>query len=171
MSVQRFISLISGKLAEIVPNQTSAGAGDSGKLVALNSAGDVDVTMMPPGIGANTFTGIASAAISAGMLVNIYNNAGTMNIRPADSTAVGSMAHGYATAAITSGATGTVNLGAGAINGLSGLTIGSDYYLGAVGAVVTTPPATAGNVVQYVGIATSVTELDFQPSQSPVTVA
>lgn len=171
MAIQRFLALISGKLSQVAANDTSAGAGDAGKLVALNNAGSVDITMMPPGIGANTVTAVASAAISAGMLVNVYSDAGTLKLRPADSTSTGSKADGYATAAIAASASGTVNLGPGKITGLSGLTIGSDYYLGTVGAAVDTPPSTAGNVVQYVGKATSATELDFQPSTMPVTVA
>lgn len=171
MSVQRFLALISGKISEVVPLTVSAGAGSSGSLVALNGAGAVDISMMPAGIGGNTFTGPASAAISAGMLVNIYSNAGVMSIRPADSSATGSKADGYATEAISSGSTGTVNLGPGAITGLSGLTVGSDYYLGTVGVATVTPPATAGNVVQYVGKAVSATALDFQPAPMPVTVA
>lgn len=171
MSVQRFLALIAGKLSELVPATSSAGAGSAGQIVALNAAGAVDITMMPSGIGANTFTGPATAAISAGMLINLYSNAGVVSIRPADSTAAGSKADGYATSAIASGANGTVNLGPGAITGLSGLTAGSDYYLSTVGGISDTPPSAAGNVVQYVGKATSATELDFQPSTMPVTVA
>lgn len=152
------------------PVSTSAGSGSAGILVKLNSAGAVDATMMPAGVGANAVTATASATITAGQLVNIYNNAGALGVRPADNTSAGSEANGYATAGITSGASGSVNLGPGSVTGLTSLTVGSRYYLGTVGAITTTAPSTTGNVVQSVGIATSTTALDFQPL-APVTLA
>lgn len=152
------------------PIATSAGAGSAGTIPKLNSAGAIDATMMPSGVGANSVSATASATITAGQLVNIYNNAGALAVRPADNTAAGSEANGYATAGITSGASGSVNLGPGSVTGLTGLTLGSRYYLGTVGAITTTAPSTTNNVVQAVGIATSTTALDFQPAP-PVTLA
>jgi hypothetical protein len=47
MSVARFIALIAGKLAEVVPATSSAGATSAGQIVALNASGLVDPTMLP----------------------------------------------------------------------------------------------------------------------------
>lgn len=171
MPTQRFLSLVSGIQTMIVPNIVSAGSSDSGKVVALNASGSIDMTMMPSGIGANTASATASATITASMLVNIYNNAGVLAVRPADSTAVGSECNGYCPAGITSATSGTVYLGAGIVAGLTGLTIGSSYYLGTIGAATLTSPSTAGNIVQFVGKAISATTLELTPSGTPVTVA
>jgi hypothetical protein len=170
MSTNRYVNLVNGVLTQQVPNTSSAGAGDAGKLIALNAAGALDATMLPSGVGATAVTATASAAISAGMLINLWSNAGVLSVRPADSTAAGSPADGYATAAIANGATGTVNLGQGIITGLTGLTLGAEYFLGTVGALVAVAPSAAGNVVQRVGRAVSATSLDFQ-AYAPVTVA
>lgn len=47
MSVTRFITLVSGKFAEVVPATASAGAATGGQVVALNASGLVDNTMLP----------------------------------------------------------------------------------------------------------------------------
>lgn len=169
MSTQRVLTRSGANTVELVPNIASAGAGDSGKLVALNSAGNVDATMMPPGVGANTQTVTAVGAITAGQLVNVYSNAGVISMRPADaSTAL--QAHGYAPSSVSSAATGSVILGPAEIPGLTGLTVGAAYVLGTAGAPTVTVPTTAGQIVQPVGIAISTTSLNFNPG-TPITIA
>jgi hypothetical protein len=170
MAVNRYLNIVGGVTTQVLPAVTSAGVPTAGQLIATNGAGVLDATMLPSGVGANAYTATASAAISSGMLINIYGNAGVLSARPADSTSTGSEANGYAPSAISNGATGTVNLGDGIVNGLSGLTIGSAYYLGTIGAATLTVPATAGNIVQSVGKALSVTSLDFR-ALTPITVA
>ena len=102
--------------------------------------------------------------------VNVYNNAGVANVRKADATAEGKEANGFVIAAFGSGVNATVFF-EGRITGLSGLTIGTRYYLATTaGTVSSTAPSTAGNVVQYIGTAMAATELDFEPSE-PITVA
>ena len=87
---------------------TSAGAGDSGKVVALDAAGKIDATMMPVGVAADTATIAASEALAAGDLVNIYNNAGTANVRKADGSTSGKDAHGFVISAVLSLGNATV---------------------------------------------------------------
>lgn len=169
MSTQRIVVRSGAALVELVPNIVSAGAGDSGKVVALNSAGNVDATMMPPGVGANTQTVTAVGAITAGMLVNVYSNAGVISMRPADaSTAL--YANGWAPASVAGAATGSVILGPSEITGLTGLTVGAAYVLGTAGAPTVTVPTTAGQIVQPVGFAVSTTSLNFAPG-TPITIA
>ena len=171
MAGNKYLYNNAGQPTEKAALQVSAGAGSAGSVVALNSAGQIDSTMLATSSGLISVTVTASAAISAGQLVNVYNNAGAINVRPADNTTAGSEANGYAPSAISSGASGTVNLGEGLITGLSGLTVGSAYYLGTAGGQTTTAPTTAGNLVQYVGKAISGTSLYFQPSTFTVVVA
>jgi hypothetical protein len=55
----------------------------------------------------------------------------------------------------------------GKIDGLSGLTVGSEYFLGINGTYSLTPPVGGGSYLAMVGQAISATKLDVQP-QSPV---
>jgi hypothetical protein len=162
----------SGVLDSTIVNSTvtSAGAGDAGKLPALDGSGHIDVTVLPTGVGPETKTILASEALTAGNLVNIYNNAGTANCRKADASAAsaGKIAHGFVLANVSNGANATVYL-AGINNQLSGMTVG-DEYLSTAGAVVSTPATTSGYTSQKVGVAISATELAFQPT-APIILA
>lgn len=169
MATQRFISLVNGIQTEIVPATSSAGSATAGQIIALNASGQLDSTMLPGGLGLDTVACVTSAAISAGQIINLYNNAGTLTARPADSTAVGSEANAYATSAVASGVTGTFFL-SGNITGLSSLTPGTTYFLSTVGALTATPPSAAGNVVQIVGKSLSATSLAFAPQSVTVLV-
>jgi hypothetical protein len=162
MPTSRFITLVNGIQSEVVPATASAGAATAGQIIALNGAGQIDSTMMPAGLGLDTTTAITSAAISAGQMVNLYNNAGVLTARPADCTTTGSEANAFALSAFASGATGTFYL-AGNVTGLSALTPGTIYFLSTVGAITTTPTSTAGNIVQIVGKSLSATSLAFAP--------
>lgn len=150
---------------ELSPNQSSAGAGDAGKLVALNSAGQVDSTMMPPGVGGASLTVATSENLAAGALVNLYNNAGTLTARNANATDATKPANGFVTAAVTSPANATVFFEGQMDNAASGLTVGAAVFLSAstAGGATSTAPSAAGNLVQQVGWAMSATEFVFQP--------
>lgn len=168
---QKPLQLVSGVITQVEASTTSAGAGDAGKLVALNGSGKVDNTMLPT---AASFTAVASEAIAAGALVNLYSNAGTINIRNADASGgVAKKADGFAPAAIASGATGEVDFDNSVISGLSSLTVGATYYLSGTtpGAITDTPPSTSAYIVQRIGKAKSATELVFDASSEPVVLA
>lgn len=159
MAVQKPLQIDgSGNIAEVAAVESSAGAGDEGKIVALNASGQIDPTMLP---GSGAFTATASEAIAAGAIINLWNSTGALKVRNADNSAVGKRAHGFASAAIASGASGTVNVGDGVINGLSSLTIGTQYFLGAAGAPTATVPTGTGTIIQGVGVATSATAIEF----------
>jgi hypothetical protein len=53
MAGNKYLKMSGGRIQEEAAAQTSAGAGDAGKIVGLNSSGVIDPTMMPPGVGAN----------------------------------------------------------------------------------------------------------------------
>lgn len=146
---------------------SSAGAGDSGKVVALDSSGKIDNTMMPVGVGADTKTFLASETLAAGDLVNIHDVSGTAKVRKADASGgVAKMADGFVLAGFASGATATVYFD-GTITGLSGLVGGTNYFLSgaAAGTPTATAPSTATWNCQFVGKGLSTTELSFQPSE------
>lgn len=140
----------------------SAGAGDAGKIPALDSSGRLDSSTMPAGVGQNTSTIPASEALSAGDMVNIYDNAGVANVRKADNSNA-RRAHGFVLAPVAAAANATVYGPGDLITGLSGLTIGAEYLLGTAGAVSTAVPTATGAIVQSIGVAESDSAVRFSP--------
>lgn len=177
MAAKKYLSLVSGVITEIQATASSAGAGDDGKLVALNasgvlaanivnsvqssagagdaakvvaldSAGKIDSTMMPTGVGADTKTFVASETLAAGDLVNIWDDSGTPKARKADASGgVAKRAVGFVLAGFASAATATVYF-EGTITGLSGLTGGTALFLS--GSAAGTPTATAPSTSAYI---------------------
>lgn len=154
------IQLVNGKLTEVEGTVVSVGAGDAGNIPALDSNGKLDVSVLPTGVGPNVKVILASENIGAGKYVNIYDNAGTPNVRLADNSN-SREAHGFVKDAVTSGNNATVYF-EGTNDDLSGLTIGSRQFLGTAGGVTATPPTFAGGaqISQLVGTAISATEID-----------
>jgi hypothetical protein len=166
----KYIKNNSGQLAEVEATTTSSGAGSAGKIVALDSAGKLDNTMMPTGIGATTKLAATTESLSAGDLVNLFNDSGTIKARKADASN-GRRAVGFVLSAVTSPNNATVYLD-GTITGLTGLTPGAAYYLSGAtaGAATATAPTTSGYISQEIGIALSATEINFE-EQQPITLA
>lgn len=146
---------------EIAPNQSSAGSADAGKPVALNSAGQIDATMLGAA-GAPSLSIASSENLAAGALVNIDS---TGKVRNANATDATKPAMGFVTAATTQPANATVYFPGQIVAGVSGLTVGAPVFLSAstAGGVTSTAPSATGNLVQQVGIAISATEFNFQP--------
>jgi hypothetical protein len=141
----------------------SAGAGDAGEIVALDSNGKLHPSVMPTGFGTPTYTGNAGENLSAGDYV--YINA-SGNVLKADASAANASkaAVGFVLTAVSNGNPATVYL-EGNNDQHTGLTPGAAYFLSATtpGAPTTTAPTTAGHVVQYIGRATSSTTIAFDP--------
>lgn len=162
------INTTSGLIEEEAGIDTSAGAGDSGKIVGLDSTGRINQNMMPTGIGADLKSLVASEALSAGDFINVFDDAGTIKMRKADATTSGKQVDGYVNAAVTSGASGDAYF-EGLNTALTGLTGGARYFLSTTaGGAVATPPSGSGNTVQYVGKAVSTTELAFEANDGVV---
>lgn len=162
MAGNKYIANNSGKLKEVSAVQSTAGAGDAGKIPALDSSGLLDISMMPTGVGAETVVAASSESLVAGDFVNLYSNAGTTNVRKADATSNAKPAHGFVIANVTSPASATVYLISNKNTGVTGLTVGSDYYLSTTpGTVTTTAPSSASNIVQFLGRAVTTTSLPF----------
>lgn len=162
MSTNRFITVTNGLRQLVTAISTSAGAGDANKIVATGSDGKIHSSLMPTGIGADTETILASEALAAGDLVNIWNNSGTRNMRKADASN-NRPANGFVLTAVSSGQNGTAYT-SGKNTALTGLTPGSSYFLSATtaGTVTTTAPTSTGHLVQEVGYAVSTTAIQFE---------
>lgn len=144
---------------------TSAGAGDSGKIPSLDTSGKLDLSFMPSGVGGDTRTVTAGETLAAGDL--IYLDSAPEAFK-ADANADTKAAIGFVLSGITAAATGTAYFGSGMITGLSGLTAGAKYYLSAStpGGITTTKPSGSGDIIQQVGVAVSATELYFEPQDA-----
>lgn len=165
----KYVSLNSaGNFQEVEGLVTSAGAGDSGKIPALDNTGRLDDSLMPVGIVPEVKDVVTSENLSAGNLVNLYDNGGTLTARKADASNA-YRANGFVLAATTSPAAARVYF-EGSITGLSGLTPGATYILDdtAGGIVTTSAGFGTGDIVQQVGFALSATELLFEAG--PVTI-
>ncbi len=165
MAGENFLKLVNGKATTITSVQTG-GSGKENKIPSLDAAGKLDITMMPTGMGQDTITAEASEALVAGNFVNLYLDT-TLKVRKADATTAGKEANGFVLASFDSAAIATIYR-QGNNNQLTGMTIGARQYLSAAspGARTETPPSATGNVVQFLGIATSATEVFFEERDS-----
>jgi hypothetical protein len=156
--------------AVVNARNVSAGAADAGRIVQLDGSGRIDSTMMPTGIGADTASVIASEALAAGDLVNIWNSSGSARVRKADAATSGKEAHGFVTAAVASGASATVHF-EGTDGQLASMTPGVQFLSATTpGRTVASAPTAAGQVVQRVGFAISATAMNFQ-AHDPILLA
>lgn len=145
-----------GTQSEYAGIASSAGAGSSGEFPVLDGSGKLDPTFMPTGIGSDAITATSGEALAAGDFVYI---SATGTILKADATAPAKAARGYILAAVANGAQATVYFDDNN-TAVAGLTPGATYYLSATaGGVTTTPPTTAGQIVQELGFASSTTSL------------
>lgn len=160
MPARKYLRVNAGRIQEEAATVTSAGAADDGKIVALDSSGRLDSSVMPVGIGADTATIQASEPLSAGDFVNIHNVSGSPRVRKADASTSGKEAHGFVLASVSSGADATVYF-EGQNTQVTSRTPGARQYLSAAtpGAATETPPSSAGNVVQFLGVAVSATSI------------
>lgn len=160
----KYIALVLGKQKEIAGQVTSSGAGDAGKIVALDAGGKLDVTLMPTGVGPQTASIVSSENLAAGALVNIWNDGGTPKVRNADADSPAKEANGFVLAGVTAPAAATVYFN-GTISGLSGMVAGDMFLSATAGQATATPPSTTGQIVQVIGRAISATEIAFNPQE------
>ena len=160
----------SGVLDSTIVNSktTSAGAGDSGKVVALTASGRIDETMMPVGVVADTASITASETLAAGDVVNIFDSGGLFRVRKADATIAGKEAHGFVLAGVAPAAVAYVYF-EGSNTGVTGRTPGPQFLSTTAGLATATAPSGSGNVVQRVGFAYTATAMNFQ-AQTPITL-
>lgn len=160
---QGFLARVAGRFEQIFATVVSAGAANAGDIVGLGATGRLDMSVMPEGIGANTTQAVASETLGAGKFVNYHNDGGVFSARLADNSN-GRQADGFVLEEFTAASVATIYPLDGTNAALSGLTVGSRYWLGTAGGVTATPldETDAGNaskISQYLGVAKSATEL------------
>lgn len=155
----KYQSLINGRETMVEATVVSGGAGNSGDIIALDSSGRIDISVLPVGVGPDVSSILASEALNSGDYVNIYDNAGTPNVRKADATN-DRPAHGFVRDAFSAASNAIVYF-EGPNDDRSGLTPGSRYYLAAAGSITSTPPSSPTYVIhQFVGIAVNTTTIN-----------
>lgn len=140
---------------------TSAGAGDAGKIIKLNASGQIDSTMLGSASAA-----VASEAIQAGDLVYIYNDSGTGKLALADASAANGAKRamymatsagniGDSVSYVPTGSVTRTSHGYGAP--------GTQLYLSGAtpGDCTATAPTTATYLVQAVAVVRDENTLDF----------
>jgi hypothetical protein len=112
---------------------------------------------------------IAGSAISRGQMVNLYNNAGVLNARPAQANSMSTMAHGIANSAAAAGNRIEMFWLRGLVDSIGSMTVGTLYYLHptVAGAVQNAAPVTAGQIVQPVGLALAAATLNMDITLIP----
>ena len=170
MAAHKFLKNNAGVITEEAAVDTSAGAGDAGKLIALDADGKVAANMMPSGVDIEVVSVTTSENLTAGDFVNIWESTGA-KARKADATTTGKEANGFVLASTTSGQSADVYLPGQVNTGRTGLTPGAMYWLDTTaGGIVATAPTGSGNAVQKIGRATSATAIVFSPSEPYVLV-
>ena len=102
----------------------------------------------------------ASETLSAGALVQLWSNAGTLSARNANATgATPRSADGYILTSVTTSQTAIVYT-QGENNRASGLTVGPLWLSTTGGGATSTAPGT-GNIIQRIGLALSATRFIF----------
>lgn len=110
---------------------------------------------------------MTSQDLTEGMIVNIWNNAGTPNARRADGSIEGKHAHGFVITSTSAGQTATVYF-AGVNDKCVDLVIGDQYLSVTPGITSPLTPNMSGHVLQTIGLAISDTTLFFNPSDAAI---
>lgn len=170
MATAKYLARLVGKTKEVIPAVTTA----ADSIVATGADGKLDISLMPVGVGAEVRVAPAFEDLTAGNFVNLFLSGGVIKVRKADATTNGKPADGFVLANVTAPANATVYGLSNTNTALSGLTIGTRYYLSTTpGGVAAAPgPTSAGNLNQELGIASLTTELVFDgPSSASVEMA
>ena len=145
--------------------QSSAGAGDAGKVVALDSLGKISQSMLA---GSGIEEIVCSEDISAGNCLNIWDDAGTRKVRLADASN-SRPCHGFARTSATSGSDVTVDKD-GSLS-ITGVGLGEILFLSTTaGAITSTAPSLSTEIIQPVGIGADADVLDIEIDPNPMVI-
>jgi hypothetical protein len=149
---------------EVEATVQSRGTQDAGEILALDSSGKIDPSVLPTGVGADILVAPASEVLAAGDWLNAWNDAGTVKFRKADaSSGIGKRATHFTLGATAAGQNASgYPIGSGTNTALSGLTPTAAYFLSNTvpGGVQPSLVTTSGHLNQFLGFARSATALE-----------
>lgn len=161
----KYIALVNGIDTEVAGTVIGGTPTQAGDIPALDEAGRLSPTLMPVGVVADTYSGVAFENLSAGAFVYIKSDGTVAN---ASAATGGVVACGFVLTAYSTGATALVYL-EGRNTSLSGLTVGARYYLSDTtpGGATATPidntlAGSAGKKHQFLGRAVSTTSMNTE---------
>jgi hypothetical protein len=165
--MSKFVTIVNGRQTLESSIDTSVGAASQGRIPELDASGRLDNSMMPVGIGADTTNKVASENLAAGNYVNIWNDAGVAKVRKADASVIGKECNGFVLEGAAEGAIAMIYF-EGRNTQLTGLTPGARYYLSDTlpGGVTLVPVTAEGHIHQYLGVAVSDTEINFEATDA-----
>ncbi|MCS5663938.1 MAG: hypothetical protein NZ604_06615 [Flavobacteriales bacterium] len=167
MAANKYIALVAGKLKEILGTVTSTGVANADEIIALDATGKIDPSLLPAGFGAEVVSAVTSENLISGEFVNMYLNGGVATLRKADATDTTKPAYGFVIAGSTSPSINTMYILGVQNDYVSGLTIGTRYFLDSTaGGITSTPLSTTGNLNQEIGIAITATSILTLNSES-----
>jgi len=159
MALKRYIEEVAGQTQEAIPVNTG-GAGKEEQLIATDTNGLIDASLLPTGIGADTAIIVASEALTAGDFINLWNDSGTPKARKAIAEDL-KTADGFVLDNVLITANATVyfegkNTSA-ILEGGGALVGGTSYFLSdaTAGTVTATAPSASAKHVQRLGKAFS----------------
>ena len=151
---------------DVYPPIAGGGGGGGGGITSVTPGDEtiiIEGTPTDPTVRNNTTDILeTSVNVTPGLWVNVYDSAGTPKIRLADaSLGQGYQCDGFVVDTVAAG--GTVKIYTDGMNThVSGM-VASEVWLGNAGLGTNTPPTTTGYISQQIGIATSATEVAFEP--------
>lgn len=165
----KYIAISGVNQTEKSATVVSAGVGNAGQIVALDTAGLIDPSCMPAGITPDQKAGTSNGTITAKDICYI-ETAGTIT-RASAAAGTPHVGLGWALTSVATGQPITIQL-QGIIAGLSALTPGARYFLSNTtpGGITATPPSATGELWQYIGTALSATQLQFEPDTANATI-
>lgn len=172
MAGEKFIKDVAGQLTEIVTKQTG-GVGSEEKIISTDASGRIDSSFMPTGIGTDTYSLVASEALSQGDYVNIWNDGVVAKIRKAiaedlkiaDGFVLDNFALNDTALAYKEGQNAFANKEGG-----GALTIATRYFLSdtTAGTVTATSPTATGKHSQRLGKSTSTASISTEISKDTI---
>lgn len=146
---------------------TPTGSADAGGVPELDANGQIPAGFLP---GSEQADRESNEVLGGNAFVNVFDDAGTTNVRNAIATAFITKASGFVVESATGG--DTVNVRSeGVVSGFTGLIPGDPVFLSPTtpGGITQTPPvAGSGLLWQKVGIADSFTEIRLDIDNDPI---
>jgi len=152
---------VNGEIVSKSVLTVSGGSSDAGKTIGTDLNGKIDMSLMPSGIGADTTTLLASESLNIGDFVNIWDDAGTIKVRKADNSDSTKVANGFVKVAVASGSNAVIYT-EGDNDTLTGLAVGTRYFLGVTGSYTSTVPTILGSIIQSLGTVKNPTTIRFE---------
>lgn len=157
----KILRVVNGETQGLVIPTVSGGAEDAGKPIGADANGKLDASFLPNDIGADNTTVLASEALVAGDFISLWDDAGTTKARKADNTDSAKKADGFVKAPVASGANAVVYT-EGSNDQLTGLAIGTRYFLGTNGGVTAIAPSAVNSIIQHLGNVKNATTIRFE---------